>query len=40
MWYDNPEEAQGLYTTKAPGEVTLVDVGYYEKNHPELMAYI
>jgi len=41
MWYDNPvDEAVGLYTTEKPGEVTLIDVDYYRKNHPELMAYI
>lgn len=29
MWYDNPEENHGLYTTSEAGEFTIVDKDYY-----------
>ncbi len=39
LWYDNPEEAEGLYTTQSVGEVELIDVDYYRRNHPEVLKY-
>ena len=39
LWYDNPCEAQGLYNTEEPGEVTLIDVEYYTERWPEILDY-
>ena len=39
LWYTNPEENLGLYTTPEPGVVEILDVDYYKENYPELMEY-
>ena len=39
MWYDNPEERQGLYGTSEPGKVELLDTQYWLENYPELVNY-
>lgn len=39
LWYDNPAENYGLYKTRAPGEVELIDAEYWLKKYPELMRY-
>jgi len=36
LWFDNPEEREGLYKTPEPGIVEIVDVDYYKKHYPEL----
>lgn len=36
MWYDNPEENMGLYTTPEPGKIHILDMPYYQKRCPEI----
>lgn len=38
-WWDNCEKNEGLYTSEKLDEVILLDVGYYQKNYPEILKY-
>ena len=39
IWHTNPTKNQGLYASPEPGQIELLDVEYYEKNHPEVLKY-
>ena len=39
LWFDNYDEAKGLYKTEQPGEVELIDVDYWLSTYPELEKY-
>jgi len=39
IWHQNPTKNQGLYTSPKPGEIELIDVDWYRKNHPEVLEY-
>lgn len=39
MWYDNPEENVGLYSSPQSGVIKLWDTNYYQEKYPELLKY-
>jgi len=36
---DNPEKSVGAYYSENPGEVTILDIGYYKEHYPEILEY-